>query len=367
MSSRLVALLGLAASTLGGCHAPGGDSGADSVVDSAGDTAPDDTYPYRLLSTWGLFDGPLADQQPAADVVPYDVAIRLWSDGADKDRFFRLPAGQGITVQGVDDWTFPEGSVLVKTFSFDLAEGDDATRVRLETRLLVLVDGAWEGLIYRWNDEQTEANFLVAGERVEMARTDLDGVAYDQEYLVPNQNQCETCHRRDDVMHPLGPMTRQMNRVVDRDGQSVNQVDWLASLGVFAVDPGPGASLDAFVDAFDPAQDLDARARGYLHANCSHCHRVGGYSGNSGLYLQAEETDREHMGICKVSAAAGAGTGGYTYDIVPGDPDHSILAYRMDSVDPEIKMPELPNLLPDYEGIALVREWISNMEGSCDP
>ncbi len=228
------------------------------------------------------------------------------------------------------------------------------------------VDGAWQGLVYRWNDTQTDATRVLAGETVDMDRVDVDGNAYTQEYLVPNQNQCEDCHRRDDVMHLLGPITRQMNRTVVRDGASTNQIDWLRAQSFFSPDPGPGASLDAFVDAFDDTQDLNARARGYLHANCSHCHREGGYSGNSGLYLQAEETDNEHLGICKVSAAAGSGTGGYLYDIVPGDPDSSIMPYRMASTDPQIKMPELPNLLPDDEGIALIREWISSLDGTCD-
>lgn len=317
----------------------------------------DDTYPYERLSTYGFFDGPLTDQTPAEGVIPYEVAVALWSDGAEKERFI-VPSGP-ILAEGLDDWTFTEGTVLVKTFSF---EG-----VRIETRLLVLVDGAWQSLIYLWDADQSEATRLIAGERVDVERLDADGAAYTQEYLVPNENQCETCHRRDDVVHPLGPMTRQMNVTVVRDGASVNQIDWLRGLGAFGTDPGEGSTLDAFVDAFDPTLDLEARTRGYLHANCSHCHREGGYSGNSGLYLQAEEDSLEQLGVCKVSAAAGAGTGGFTYDIVPGDPDTSIMPFRMASADPEIKMPELPNLVPDAEGLALVREWIAGMEGSCEP
>jgi hypothetical protein len=42
------------------------------------------------------------------------------------------------------------------------------------------------------------------------------------------------------------------------------------------------------------------------------------------------------------------------------------LVYRMSSTDPEIKMPEIPNLLVDDVGIDLISEWITAMDGSCE-
>jgi len=54
-------------------------------------------------------------------------------------------------------------------------------------------------------------------------------------------------------------------------------------------------------------------------------------------------------------------------DILPGQPDNSIMVYRISTLDPEIKMPELPNLEVDEAGVALIREWISAMEPvGCD-
>ena len=65
--------------------------------------------------------------------------------------------------------------------------------------------------------------------------------------------------------------------------------------------------------------------------------------------------------------AAGAGTGGFSHDIVPGYPDQSIMLFRMRSTDPEIKMPELPNLLPDARGAEVVSAWIAAMQPpGCD-
>jgi hypothetical protein len=46
---------------------------------------------------------------------------------------------------------------------------------------------------------------------------------------------------------------------------------------------------------------------------------------------------------------------------VPGDPDASILVFRMASTDPELKMPELPTLTSDAEGTALIRDWIASL------
>ena len=37
------------------------------------------------------------------------------------------------------------------------------------------------------------------------------------------------------------------------------------------------------------------------------------------------------------------------------------MVYRMESTDPEIKMPELPTVTSDREGTALIRAWIAAM------
>jgi hypothetical protein len=134
----------------------------------------------------------------------------------------------------------------------------------------------------------------------------------------------------------------------------------MAEQGIIAGDVPDPASLPAFPDPAGDA-DLDSRARAYLHGNCGHCHRSGGGGGASGLSFVAWEDNPLTFGICKVPAAAGPGAGGRPLDIVPGDPDRSIVVFRMDSTDPEIKMPEVPSLLSDDFGVELVTEWIAAM------
>ena len=64
----------------------------------------------------------------------------------------------------------------------------------------------------------------------------------------------------------------------------------------------------------------------------------------------------------KPPVAAGRGSGGLAYGIVPGQPDQSILPFRMDSIDPGIIMPELGRVTIHTEGLDLIRRWIAGLD-----
>lgn len=310
--------------------------------------------PYASLAEYGFFTGDLAAEQPAAGVVPYTVAAPLWADHAGKGRFMVLPPDTQIDARDADEWVFPVGTVLIKSFSYSRDLRDpEGTRALIETRLLIHEADGWSGHTYIWNDAQTEATRLVPGRRIELSYTDEDGEAAARPYIVPNGNQCKNCHEIDDRQRPLGPVSRQMQ----------GQLDALRAAGILDGDPAADAPL---VDPFGDAP-LDDRARSYLDANCAHCHRPGGGGGPSGLVLLASEEQPSTFGVCKSPVAAGPGAGGRIHDITPGAPDESIMIYRMSSTDPEIKMPEIPNLLVDDAGIALISAWIEAMDGGCDP
>lgn len=314
------------------------------------------------LSELGLFVGELKKLQPADGVVPYTVVSPLFSDFAGKERFIVLPDGESIAFTDGEDWTWPEGTTVVKNFFFDLdrRDPDEGEFSIIETRLLELGPDGWEGSTYVWNEEQTDAYPLVEGDRITIEFTDENGDASEQEYEIPNLDHCASCHGRDDELHLLGPFTHQLNYDVQRDGATVNQLSWMEEQGMFDQALPPPADLPAMVDPYGGG-DLELRARSYLHANCSHCHRAGGGAGVSGLSFPFWEDRNLHLGICKIPAAAGAGTGGHSYDIVPGAPDDSIAVFRIESLDPDIKMPELPTRLLNPDGIQLIREWISAM------
>ena len=318
--------------------------------------------PFEKLTDYCIYQGELKTLTPSEGVYPYDVAAALWSDHAAKQRLIVLPPGGKIKFDDGEGWQFPLGTIIAKTFSFydDFRDLSTPHHI-LETRLLILGEDGWTGHVYRWNDEQTEATRMVAGERVDVGYIDEDGEKYNEEYIVPNTNQCKSCHMRDDKVVLLGPITHQMNRTVTRDGKDVNQLEDMAQKGLFDGVIPAVQNLPAFPDPFGDAP-LDDRARAYLHANCSHCHRPGGGGGLSGLVLLDWEHGAQKNGICKEPAAAGPGTGGFDYDVVPGHPEQSILIYRVSSTDPQIKMPELPNRIVDKKGVALLTEWIQNMD-----
>jgi hypothetical protein len=104
--------------------------------------------------------------------------------------------------------------------------------------------------------------------------------------------------------------------------------------------------------------DLNARARAYLEANCAHCHSRSGPASTSGLFLDIAEKDPAHLGVNKAPVAAGRGAGNLQFDIKPGDPEHSIMSFRMKTNDPAIAMPEIGREQVHKEGVALIEEWI---------
>lgn len=321
-----------------------------------------ESYPFETLSEYNFFVGDLADLQPNEGVISYTVAAPLWADAAEKGRYFIIPPGTTIGFTERDEWAFPTGSVFIKHFYFDQDRGPGEDLRVVETRLLVLeADGNWQSYGYLWNDEQTEAEQRKAGADVFIDALDDSGEPYSQLYIVPDQNSCESCHQRDDQTLILGPTTHQMNTTWPIGGEDeVNQIDWLVEQGFFGGDVPAAADLPALAD---PAGDapIDARARSYLHGNCAHCHRPGGAGGSSGLKFTLWEDNPADFGVCKLPAAAGPGAGGRSFDIWPGEPDRSILPYRMASENPEIKMPELPSLLADDFGVELIEAWIAQM------
>jgi uncharacterized repeat protein (TIGR03806 family) len=310
------------------------------------------------LSEWDLFvDG--ARQVPAAGVVEYEIVAPLFSDYSTKHRFIRLPESGEITVDASGRFVFPEGTVIAKTFGFREDVRDPASPERIvETRLLERRDGRWVPYVYLWDADGRDASLLRIGARVPVTLIDEDGASRSFSYRVPSTTQCGNCHGGRGEIDVLGPRVGQLDRDHDYGAGPENQLAHLVELGWLATVP---IAPTTFVDPSDETVPLDARARAYLHANCAHCHREGGAAEQSGLWLELEETSPSRLGICKVPAAAGRGTGGRSVAIWPGDPDRSIMTFRMQSDEPGIKMPELPTVTVHTAGVALIRDWIAAM------
>jgi hypothetical protein len=81
----------------------------------------------------------------------------------------------------------------------------------------------------------------------------------------------------------------------------------------------------------------------------------------SQLFLNHDNTDVFHLGACKRPGSAGTGTGGFTFDIVPGDPDTSVLYFRIATSKVGAMMPLLGRSLTHARGAELVHAWIAAM------
>jgi hypothetical protein len=65
--------------------------------------------------------------------------------------------------------------------------------------------------------------------------------------------------------------------------------------------------------------------------------------------------------------AAGRGSGGHEFSILPGQPDRSILLHRMLSSEPGVMMPQFGRALIHEDGVALIRQWIASMPAAGAP
>jgi uncharacterized repeat protein (TIGR03806 family) len=294
-----------------------------------------------LLSQTGVFaDVPTLAPIPA--LIPYDLNVAFWVDGAHKKRWVAVPDGpERILFSVTGEWTFPTGTVFVKHF-----ERTDGTRI--ETRLLA-IDGPGQvrGASYRWRPDGSDAELV-------REPTKAGGWYY------PGPDDCRKCHTPS-AGGVLGVNTRQTNRdYAYPSGTTDNQLRTWAHLGLFA-DPPDEASisnLPRLARADDCDRSVEDRARSYLDANCGYCHRPGGAVADfDGRY--ATPLDRQAL----IDAPARINFGlDHAKVVAPNDPWRSVLLVRMTTLE-QTKMPPLGHEAIDRHGIELLTEWIKSLPG----
>lgn len=316
-----------------------------------------------------------------ADAFVYELNTALFSDYALKLRTVHLPAGAKARYQADEVFEFPVGTIITKTFfypkeasvagarpvsltsswngnpeSIDLDHYD-----LIETRILIRQSEGWDALPYIWNGD--DAHLKITGDLFT-----LETVGEPLNYLVPSRNQCSSCHATNhtsgDIL-PIGPKARHLNRPTQafREQTGDNQLQFMADAGLLTGLPRSDVPKNASLDS--TTSSVEERARAYLDINCAHCHNPEGAADTSGLLLNIDNQKLAALGLCKPPIAAGRGSGGHLYSIVPGEPDTSIMTFRMASTNPASMMPELGRSLAHTEGIEVVREWISGMQGEC--
>jgi hypothetical protein len=354
----------------GGCGseeltAPAPDAAAPPVDASAPPDAPEDApapedagqdlaplvpdapapYPrptYHLLAETGLFqaDG----QTPAGDLLAFEPAYPLWSDGTAKRRWVRLPPGTQIDTSEMDHWQFPVGTKIWKEFS--------RNGVLLETRLIERYgtgrDDYWMGA-FVWKADRSEAMFQ------EMGAADINGSGHD----APAAELCGSCHRGDKG-RVLGLSALQLGQP-GIDARPALSLAGLAGMGRLSHPPPPDASYAV------PGDATTAAALGYLHANCGHCHNPQGTSyPDTQMVLRLRVSERSAPASDLWQTVVGQRLQSYrhptlTLRVAPGDADQSALLARMKIRGTKEQMPSLATKLTDPAGIDAITRWITSL------
>ncbi len=371
------------------------------------------------LDQYNLFEDPQdPTSMPNGQGVPFVMNSKLFSDYSTKYRVVYIPEGeQAIFRDGQDGENatilFPVGTIIVKSFAF--ADEIAGTETVAETRLLIKRENSsgipfWDGLEYIWKEEGGKRVAVLTqggGEAsVSWDYTDVNSgqrhTGSTDHYLLPNANQCKTCHSNDDAetgSAPIGTKVRNMNRpfavesplpsgVQSHPVNGLNQIAYLCDNGLMKncpADLGVNAATQYAENiernpifnipgdsgfAADSAEDIEARVRSYLEVNCAHCHNNRGLAQNTGFYLDVFRPVNDTYGICKGPTAAGTeGRGGRLYDIFPTNAPGSILPYRMgpEATSLAARMPPIARSTVHTEAFDLVTRWINEVVDNSYP
>ncbi|MBC7794237.1 MAG: hypothetical protein H7Z43_11065 [Clostridia bacterium] len=302
--------------------------------------------PPLYLSQTGCFD-PSFITQPVEDLIPYETGAQFWSDGATKRRWFSVPDATTVALTPDGDFLWPNGTMLVKEFALN--------DKKVETRFMVkqVENGRWAGYSYAWNDAQSDATLV---------KDSGDSKVWDaQTWFYPGRSQCFQCHT-DIANTSLGLETAQLNHDMTYEATAItaNQINTLIHIGVVdaSVAPPPYPDLPYITDI---TRSVEERARGYLHANCSGCHRPEGPTFVA-MDLRYDVTFAD-MKICNASPQISD-----MEDIIPnnprllspGDPSRSQIYQRM-LTSGTYRMPAVGRTLPDQEALAVLGAWITSV------
>ena len=242
---------------------------------------PDFNFPKTIdfeqsLLSYDIFKGLPSELVPSDDFHLLELGSMLFTDYAYKQRLVKIPSGSQMIRENDGSIDFPDGTILTKTFFYQNDEREPSLGKRIiETRLEIKKNGHWNIATYLWNQEQTDANLLLDGYDIQVNWIRTDGSNRSTSYHVPSQNECMTCHQSNLAISPIGPSLRNLNRNVERNGGSVNQLSYLQAIGILNdFDIG---QVPQIVDYQDSSISLSERGRAYLDMNCAHCHNPSGW------------------------------------------------------------------------------------------
>lgn len=321
----------------------------------AGEAAP--VRPPERLSETGLYAA-TGTATIAAGNLPYSPQYPLWTDGAAKSRWIRLPEGSKIDVRNVDAWRFPVGTKLWKEFAF-------AGR-KVETRMLWRATAdAWVYATYVWNEAQTDAELAPEAGLREHAE-----IAPGKRHSIPAIADCRTCHESGPST-VLGFSALQLSD--DRDPLALHAEPLRPGMVTLSslVERGrlepPRPDLASSPPRIAASSPRERAVLGYLAGNCAHCHNPSGPLARLGLSLAHDSSTAKGGPEPSLATAVDAkgryevpgAPDGASRTIARGEPGCSAIVYRMASRRPSSQMPPLGTVIADREAVELVKRWIA--------
>jgi uncharacterized repeat protein (TIGR03806 family) len=305
------------------------------------ETSAPSNVPTRLSQT-GCFR---ASNPAVANTVlrPYSVNSPLWSDGAEKHRWLMVPEHEQADLVADGDLVFPAGSVLAKDFWLN--------NQLVETRLLVHhQNGGWTGYSYAWRDDGSDADLRLFGERKTF------GI---QEWQYPSSTQCLMCHTEASyrsLSAELLQLKSGPNNMPANDSWQQMMDHQIINVGLHE----QTLAMDGMPSPSDVNASIEQRAKAYLHANCSFCHRP-----ENAMRVNIDvrfTTPLSQMGVCGEAPVAGDLGVSQALIVSPGDAANSILSLRMKARGAN-QMPPVGTLMVDDDGTQLIDGWIGSLGG----
>lgn len=294
------------------------------------------------LSEVGIYDG-ASVSQALAPALGYEPGYPLWSDGGQKFRSLVLPEGSRINPTDQDNYVFPLGTLIFKTFAFKTPQSPDEV-VPVETRLLRLKDDGWELAAYAWDDEASDAELL------DLKRAQTRDVLSDDgevvQHAIPSRLECKQCHESASS-EVLG-----INELQLAKSGSLNDV-------LARMDPPPRPPYLALPEH----GPLTSEVLGYFVGNCVHCH-----NGSNGAASSFDLRPDIALGnIINQPTASSATADGLR--ISPGKPAESILYLGVKGgTELEVKdMPPVGVALRDASAVRLLADWTLALGNEDDP
>jgi mono/diheme cytochrome c family protein len=312
------------------------------------------TWPPTTLRDTGLYSD-WSTKTVAPDNLPYSPQYPLWSDGAVKSRWMRIPRGRFIDASNPDVWRFPIGTRLWKEFRFGR---------RAETRFIERTRAGWQFATYVWNEDETEAP-LAPDMGIRQSVPIRDGIRH----AIPSRQDCRACHEAGPV-RVLGVTALQLSPDRDPNAPHAEALpDGAVDLPAL-VARGLVRGLPARVTATPPriaAATPTARAvLGYLNTNCGVCHTGSGELSSLSFALNyilarkpGELPPALLTSVGQPSRFKVPGDAGTTERVCAGHPERSVVVARMASRHPLVQMPPLGSRLVDEDAVQLIKRWIA--------